>query len=139
MRLFHGQKKIEGKIIVEGKEVDTKDFLLDNREKLVIKHANAYSSVAVFIGDDCDEKNWSGIVDEALKGDWIVQEIIDLPEREIEYWEDNKIKKAKCIYNVNPYMYDGKLGGFYIRASTDRLTSFKVGEIATVMPCFKKK
>jgi hypothetical protein len=35
-------------------------------------------------------------------------------------------------------MYDGKLGGFYVRASTDRLTSFKVGEIATVMPCFKK-
>ena len=132
-------KKIAGKIIVEGKEVDTKDFLLNSREKLVIKHANAYSSVAVFIGDDCDEKKWSGIVDEALKGDWIVQEIIDLPEREIEYWEDNKIKKAKCIYNVNPYMYDGKLGGFYIRASTDRLTSFKVGEIATVMPSFKKK
>jgi hypothetical protein len=131
-------KKIEKKMILDGKEIVTKDYLLSNREKLVIKHANAYSSMAVFIGDDCDEKKWKGIVSEAMKGDWIVQEIIDLPEREIEYWENNKVKKAKCIYNVNPYMYDGKLGGFYVRASTDRLTSFKVGEIATVMPCFKK-
>jgi len=132
-------KKIEEQIMVGGKEVDAKSYLLGNREKLVIKHANSYSSVAVFIGDDCDEKKWGGIVEEALKGDWIVQEIIDLPEREIEYWENDRINKAMCIYNVNPYMYDGKLGGFYVRASTDRLTSFKVGEIATVMPCFKKK
>jgi hypothetical protein len=132
-------KKIEEKIIVSGQEEDTREFLLGNREKLVIKHANAYSSVAVFIGDDCDEKKWLRVVEEALEGDWIVQEIVDLPEREIEYWEDNKVKKATCIYNVNPYMYDGKLGGFYVRASTDRLTSFKVGEIATVMPCFKRK
>ena len=131
-------KKIEKKIMVEGKKIEAKDYLLSNREKLVIKHANAYSSVAVFIGDDCDEKKWWDVVLESLKGDWIVQEIIDLPEREIEYWEDDRIKKATCIYNVNPYMYDGKLGGFYVRASTDRLTSFKVGEIATVMPCFKK-
>jgi hypothetical protein len=132
-------KKIEEKIIVGREEVNAKDYLLSNRERLVIKHANAYSSVAVFIGDDCDKKKWSGVVEEALKGDWIVQEIVDLPERKIEYWENNKINTAKCIYNVNPYMYDGKLGGFYVRASTDRLTSFKVGEIATVMPCFKKK
>ena len=132
-------KKIEKKMTIDGKEVDAKDYLITNREKLVIKHANAYSSMAVFIGDDCDVKKWDGIVEESLKGDWIVQEIVDLPEREIEYWEDEQVKKAKCIFNVNPYMYDGKLGGFYIRASTDRLTSFKVGEIATVMPCFKKK
>lgn len=130
--------KIDEKIIVHGKEVDAKEYLRNNKENLVIKHANAYSSVAVFIGDDCSEKKWNDIIDEALTGDWIVQELINLPEREIEYWEDNKVKKAKCIFNVNPYMYDGKLGGFYIRASTDRLTSFKVGEIAAVMPCFKK-
>ncbi|MFC2152446.1 hypothetical protein ACFLSE_07965 [Bacteroidota bacterium] len=131
-------KKIEEKINVDGKEVDAKEYLLNNRERLVIKHANAYSSMAVFIGVDCEELKWREIVEESIKGDWIVQEIIDLPEIEIEYWEDNKIKKATCIYNVNPYMYDGKLGGFYIRASTDRLTSFKVGETATVIPSFKK-
>ena len=131
-------KKIEDTIVVDGKEHKAKDYLINNRKNLVIKHANSYSSVDVFIGVDCDEKKWTEVVNEALKGDWIVQEIINLPETEIEYWEDNRIKNAKCIYNVNPYMYDGKLGGFYVRASTDRLTSFKVGEIATVMPCFKK-
>ena len=131
-------KKIEDTIVVDGKEHKAKDYLINNRKNLVIKHANSYSSVDVFIGVDCDEKKWTEVVNEALKGDWIVQEIINLPETEIEYWEDNRIKNAKCIYNVNPYMYDGKLGGFYVRASTNRLTSFKVGEIATVMPCFKK-
>ena len=132
-------RKIQKQMTIDGKEVDAKNYLITNREKLVIKHANAYSSMAVFIGDDCDMEKWDGIVEKSLEGDWIVQEIVDLPEREIEYWEDDQVKKKKCIFNVNPYMYDGKLGGFYVRASTDRLTSFKVGEIATVMPCFKKE
>ena len=131
-------KKIEETIVVDGKEHNAKDYLINNREDFVIKHANSYSSVDVYIGVDCEKKKWADVVNESLKGDWIVQQIINLPEIEIEYWEDDRIKKAKCIYNVNPYMYDGKLGGFYVRASTDRLTSFKVGEIATVMPCFKK-
>jgi len=136
-RIIPWTKKIEDKLIVGDEEVDTKSFLLKNRKNLVIKHANSYSSVAVFLGVDSDEKKWNDVVDEALKGDWIVQEIINLPEMNIEYWEDGTIKKEKCIYNVNPYMYNGKLGGFYVRASTDRLTSFAVGEIATVMPCLK--
>jgi len=131
-------KKIGKKLVVGGKEVDARAFLLDEKERLVIKHANSYSSVAVFIGDDCDEEKWRGVVEESLRGDWIVQEVVDLPEMEIEYWENDKINKATCIYNVNPYMYEGKLGGFYVRASTDRLTSFMVGEIATVVPCFEK-
>ncbi len=131
-------RKIAARIQVEGRELDSREFLLRNREDLVIKHANSYSSVAVFLGVDCDEEKWAGVVEEALGGDWIVQHVIQLPEREIEYWEEGRVKRASCIFNVNPYMYDGRLGGFYVRASTDRLTSFASGEIATVMPCFLK-
>ncbi len=132
-------RKIEEKILIEGRDVEARQFLLDNRSSLVIKHANSYSSMDVFIGTDNEEVRWTEIVEEALRGDWIVQELIDLPEMEIEYWESSSKHRVTCIYNVNPYIYDGKLGGFYVRASTDKLTSFKVGEIATVLPCFKVK
>jgi hypothetical protein len=124
-------------VLADGREVDARPFLLAEQNDLVIKHANAYSSAAVFIGEDIDAGQWQEIVDESLKGDWIVQERIELPEMDIEYWEDDQIKTARCIYNVNPYIYDGKLGGFLARASTDKLTSFKSGEIATIIPCFE--
>jgi len=137
-RIIPWTKKVEDKLLIDGKEVDARGFLLMNRERLVIKHANSYSSMNVFVGLDSEEKRWAGVVEEALTGDWIVQELIDLPEMEVEYWEDGAVKTAMCIYNVNPYIYNGKLGGFYARASTDRLTSFKVGEIATVLPCFER-
>ena len=78
-------RKIAARIQVEGRELDSREFLLRNREDLVIKHANSYSSVAVFLGVDCDEEKWAGVVEEALGGDWIVQHVIQLPEREIEY------------------------------------------------------
>ena len=132
-------KKIGERLMLkDGTEVDPRPYLLKHKNDLVIKHANAYSSSAVFLGDDLDQEKWEEVVDESLKGDWIVQERIDLPEIDVEYWEDNQIKTARCIYNVSPYIYDGKLGGFLNRASTDKLTSFTSGEIATIMPCFER-
>jgi hypothetical protein len=121
-----------------GVTVDAVDFLNADKDNLVIKHANAYSSSAVFLGDDMDEDRWREVVTRSLEGDWIAQARIELPEMELEYFEDGVVKNIKCIYNVNPYIYNGKLGGFLNRASTDKLTSFKSGEIATIMPCFER-
>lgn len=133
-------KKIKERMISPGKtEVLAREFLIENRDDIVIKHANAYSSAAVFIGEDISDEEWRGIVETSLEGDWIAQWKIDLPEIEVEYMDsDRSVKKIKCIYNVNPYIYDGKLGGFLNRASTDKLTSFKSGSVATIMPCFEK-
>ncbi len=132
-------KKIKEKIINPyGKEVFAKEYLIKEKDNFVIKHANAYSSSAVFIGSDCSPEKWKEIVEKSLEGDWVAQALIDLPEIEIEYFEDDKIKKEKCIFNVNPYLYDGKFGGFLNRASTDKLTSFKSGVVAAIMPCFEK-
>ena len=132
-------KKIKPRMVLpDGSEAAARPWLVANRKGLVIKHANAYASAAVFIGMDTETGRWEEIVDESLKGDWVVQEVLDLPEMDLKYWEDGQVKTARCIYNVNPYMYDGKIGGFLNRASTDKLTSFKSGEIAAVVPCFEK-
>jgi len=132
-------KKIEERIVLSnGSKVDARAHLIEHRESLVIKHANAYSSAAVFIGEDTEPEKWVQIVDDSLQGDWIAQELIDLPYIEIEYWENERLHKANCIFNLNPYIYDGKLGGFLNRASTDKLTSFQPGQVATVMPCFER-
>jgi hypothetical protein len=139
-RIIPWTKKIKDRLVLpDGREVDAKPFLTSEKDDLVIKHANAYSSAAVYIGEDVARDEWRTIVHEALEGDWIVQEKIELPEMDMEYWEDEKLKTARCIFNVNPYIYDGHLGGFLIRASTDKLTSFKSGEIAAVVPCFERR
>ncbi len=132
-------RKIEEWIVTSsGSLVEARPYMLANKDELVIKHANAYSSSAVFLGVDMEHAKWREVVEKSLAGDWIVQEKIELPEVDIEYWEDNRLKTARCIYNICPYIYDGKLGGFLCRASTDKLTSFKSGEIASILPCFMK-
>ena len=132
-------RKIKDRLALpDGQEVDGRAWLTANRAKLVIKHANAYSSAAVFIGEDATEEEWHAIVEKSMEGDWIVQELIDLPTIDVEYWEGGRLHTTECIYNVNPYIYDGRLGGFLNRASTDKLTSFKPGLVATVMPCFER-
>ena len=132
-------KKIKPSMVLpDGTRAEARPWLMANREGLVIKHANAYASAAVFIGMDIEAARWEEIVDESLRGDWVVQEVLDLPEMDLKYWEDGRVKTARCIFNVNPYMYDGRIGGFLHRASTDKLTSFKSGEIASIVPCFER-
>jgi hypothetical protein len=132
-------RKIKGRLVLPGgEEVSARSWLVENRADLVIKHANAYSSAAVFIGEDMTAEAWRDVVERSMEGDWIVQEEIDLPRITIEYWEDGRLHEADCIYNVSPYIYDGKLGGFLNRASTDKLTSFRPGQVATIMPCFQR-
>ncbi|MBT4805490.1 glutathionylspermidine synthase family protein [Candidatus Woesearchaeota archaeon] len=113
--------------------------LLENQNELVIKASNSYSSVGVYIGADITKDKWKKIAQNALGKDYIVQEKIDLPAKEIEIFDPRteKFHRKKLIYNVNPYMFDGKFAGFYVRASEDNLTSFKVGLMATVLPCYK--
>jgi len=132
-------KKIKDRLVLaDGKEVDARPYLLEDRLNLVIKHANAYSSTAVFLGEDAEPDAWRRIVDQSFEGDWIVQERLDLPEIDLDYWEDGRLHRTRCIYNLNPYIYDGKLGGFLNRASTDKLTAFTPDSVAMVMPCFQR-
>ena len=52
-------KKIKERIVLaDGTEVDARPHLLSHKDSLVIKHANAYSSAAVFLGEDADADRW---------------------------------------------------------------------------------
>ena len=129
-------RKIGEEIEVDGEPRNGYEFLLEERERLVIKEANSYSSVGVFIGEDKDEEEWNQIVDMALGGDFIVQEKINLPTMPVRLFDGENEFTKELIYNVNPYMFNGDFGGIYVRASTDKLTSFKVGHLSTVLPAF---
>ncbi len=128
--------KVSPEMIVDGRPVDGREFLLRERENLVLKHANAYSSVCVYLGEDNTQEEWAGLVDMALQGDHIVQEKITLPRLPVILFDGEEKIVTDLIYNVNPYMFNGDFGGIYVRASTDKLTSFKVGGVATVLPVF---
>ena len=130
--------KVAAEMIVDGKPIDGRKFLMQEKDRLVLKHANSYSSVSVYLGEDHTDEQWKEIVDEALKGDHIVQEEIKLPTMPVTLFDGTATETYDLIYNVNPYMFNNQFGGIYVRASTDKLTSFKVGGVATVLPVFLK-
>ena len=132
-------RKVSRAMVVDGARVDGGRFLRESRERLVIKEANSYSSVGVFLGEDATPAQWDEIVERALQGDHIVQEKIDLPTVGVTLFDGEREIHEELIYNVNPYLFNGQFGGLYVRASSDKLTSFKVGKVATVMPVFLRQ
>ena len=111
-----------------------------NRTEYVLKEANSYSSMGVFIGADLTQDEWDFRMKQSLGKDFVVQEKIDLPSMRINMYDQRNHRQISedLIYNINPYIFLGKFAGFYFRASQDNLTSFKRGLKATVLPCFQQ-
>jgi len=135
-RVLPWTRKVAPAMTVAGREVDGRAYLSGNRTNLVVKEANSYSSVGVFIGEDHSPEEWEAVLDRAMGGDHLVQERIDLPTIAVRLFDGKAESSRALIYNVNPYLFNGGYGGIYIRASSDKLTSFKVGGVATVLPAF---
>ncbi|MBU0456563.1 MAG: hypothetical protein ABH824_00870 [Nanoarchaeota archaeon] len=117
-----------------------KEQLKKEKDSWVIKGSNSYSSVDVFIGIDINPTKWDELVEKTVGNDFIAQRKIELPRINVKMYDSRKNENHQMdlVYNVNPYILDGKFSGFYVRASEDNLTSFKVGLMATVLPCYKK-
>ncbi|MFV9505908.1 MAG: hypothetical protein AB4911_15255 [Oscillochloridaceae bacterium umkhey_bin13] len=71
----------------QGEQVpDLLDFIADNRERLVLKPNDAYGGSGVILGWTNDETSWRAALAEALRGPWVVQERVPLPEEAYPTW-----------------------------------------------------
>jgi hypothetical protein len=132
-------RKVEKTIRVGSDVLDTEEYLLKNKDTLVLKGSNSYASNEVFIGRNIDEISWASLVSDALGKEYIVQREVSLPKMNVDIYNGKKITNHNLFYNINPYYFDEMFGGLYIRASSDKLTSFKTSSVATVIPNFISK
>jgi len=89
--------------------------LLSQKEKFLVKPHNSYGSQGLYMGKDCSSKEWQNIIEESTDKNYIVQEVISIPQEEFII-SQGAAEKLKV--NLSPYLFNGKLTGFYTRVST---------------------
>jgi len=111
-----------------GKDIDLIDFVKDNRDKLVLKPNDDYGGKGIFIGWQATAVEWDNAMQTALTGDYLVQERV-VTSREIFPYvnADGTVSWLEHLVDLDPMLFDGKVGGAFTRLSTSELANVTSG------------
>jgi glutathionylspermidine synthase len=111
----------------KGKKVQLKSFVLENREKLVMKPANMYGGKDVYIGNGTDAGTWEKILEEHIRDEtWVVQEYVNIPSDTYPDTGSQLSFKDKFV-NINPFALLGKYSGTITRVSDHPVINVSAG------------
>jgi len=112
-----------------GRNVKLLDFVVANREKLVLKPNDDYGGHGITIGWNTNETLWREAVDGALQnGDYLVQERVPTA-REIfpALTEDGRVEFQEQLVDLDPLLFNGKVGSAFTRLSATELANVTSG------------
>jgi hypothetical protein len=118
-----------GKSDYYGDEIDLLEFISDRRDRLVLKPNDDYGGHGIYIGWNTDEIGWDEAIHNALaNGDYLVQERVPTA-REIfpAVTRDGSIQFAEQLVDLDPLLYNGKVGSAFTRLSSNELANVTAG------------
>ncbi len=118
----------DDKVEFHGFQVNLRDFVLDNRDLLVLKAAQSYGGKDVFLGFETTEEQWRDLVDQHIGGNaWIVQELVKIPKELFPEVEGDNVQMRLLNVNINPLAFGGKYAGSYSRLSVKNVINVSYG------------
>jgi hypothetical protein len=110
-------------------EIDLLEFVTANRHKLVLKPNDDYGGHGITIGWNTDEIRWQEAIRTAVvNGDYVVQERVPTA-REIfpALQQDATIQFAEQLVDLDPLLFNGKVGSAFTRLSFTELANVTSG------------
>jgi uncharacterized circularly permuted ATP-grasp superfamily protein len=117
-----------GNVLYENKQVDLFEYAGANKDKFVIKPADGYGGIGVYIGKYTPEAQWKDCFEMALKDPYVIQEYVDIPEEEFPVINENAtitIENRKV--NLNPFAIAGQYAGCLSRISQSPVINVSAG------------
>ncbi len=109
------------------KHVHLRDFILENKNLLVLKPANMYGGKNVYIGLETSQETWERVMNQHIEDEsWVVQEYIDIPT-DIFPEISNGISFKRKNVNINPFALLGKYSGTITRVSDSAVINVSAG------------
>lgn len=103
------------------------DFLKDEKESLVLKPSVSYGGRGVAIGRETREDDWNETIGKAVKGDWVVQEYVNVPIMTVPKLITGKLDFAYKKHNFNILVFGGKYAGGFTRLSDESVINVARG------------
>src|SRR6266550_2817088 len=112
-----------------GKEIDLVEYLKTNRQKLVLKPNDDYGGHGITIGWNTDEVGWDEALRNALaNGDYLAQERVPTARETFPALKDDgTIEFAEQLVDLDPLLFNGKVGSAFTRLSFTELANVTSG------------
>jgi uncharacterized circularly permuted ATP-grasp superfamily protein len=104
------------------------------RQTLVLKPNDEYGGKGVVLGWTVDQTEWEKAIEVATTQSYVVQEAVEIPRIPFPVVLDG-LKYIDLAVDLDPYLFDGRVGGFMTRVSAAALLNVTAGA-GSVVPTF---
>jgi len=113
----------------KGNQVDLLEFVRGNNNRLVLKPNDDYGGHGITIGWNANETEWSEALSEAVQnGDYLVQERVPTARETFPaLTADGHIQFAEQLVDLDPLLFNGKVGSAFTRLSSTELANVSSG------------
>ena len=108
-------------------EIDLLEFTRAMREKLVLKPNDDYGGHGIFIGWESDAATWDRAIEQALKGDYLVQERVTTSREVFPFVDETGVHMVEQLLDLDPLLFFGRVAGAFTRLSSSSLANVTSG------------
>ncbi len=107
-----------GRVELDGYRFELTELVRENKDRFVLKAARGYGGRDVLLGFETPAETWARAVeDHASDGDWIVQELVAIPQDTFPTFKRGRVLAETLNVNINPFVFGGRYAGAYTRIS----------------------
>ncbi len=115
------------KTTYQGQTVELLRKMRSDRHSFVMKPNAEYGGKGVVIGREVDPKVWDDTIQLAMNQPYVVQEYVDIPQKEFPVIRDQTLVWEPKKINVNFFTFNGKFGGGFCRTSDSSVINISAG------------
>ena len=117
------------KTFYNDEEIDLIEWTRENSSKLVLKPNDDYGGHGIYIGWASTQDEWNEAIKKAIEvGDYLVQERVKTAKEVFPFIdEDGNIDMREQMVDLDPLLFNGKVGSAFTRLSTTELANVSSG------------
>ncbi|HYE58522.1 MAG TPA: hypothetical protein VD948_08455 [Rhodothermales bacterium] len=117
----------EGRATYAGTDVDLVAFIRQEQHRFVLKPNDEYGGKGVTLGFAASEAEWEAALEEGLRGNYVVQEVVDIHREPFLVKTGDGWGEVPTIIDLDPYLNGPTLGGCLTRTSVSNLANVTAG------------
>jgi hypothetical protein len=123
----------ERQTTLRGRPIDLVPFILEHRDRLVLKPNDDYGGKGIVLGWEVSPSAWEAAVRTALAEPYVVQERVNLPRESFPSLVDGRVRWSERMLDTAPFVCHGEyMDGCLTRISTAALLNVTAGGGSTV-------
>lgn len=121
------RRVFERKTAIAGREIDLIEYLRRHRDEFILKPNDDYGGRGIFFGNRASEGEWDDALQQALRGDYVAQERLDLRTEEFPIFNEHGWAFQPMYVDTNPFIFRGKVDGAMVRLSDSPIVNVTSG------------